>query len=213
MNHLGSQAIVNRVSASPGSAASWFPARPSPATVWISAQAGCTSSAQTSRLTRGLGGLGTSLREEREAKSQPRQDTQEGQGRGGDRAVEQVPGAGQGCFRQGGYRPDGAGLVGGEDYQERILQNKSRQIYRVLFFNARSIVSKVDILQTELLARSSQPDIICVCETFCSDQHTDAYLGLTGYESRRDGRDTTNGITRGLLIYCRIGIKASELPG
>ena len=99
----------------------------------------------------------------------------------------------------------GAGLGGGERKQEGILQNKSRQIYRVLFFNARSIVYKVDILQTELLARSSQPDIICVCETFCNDQHTDAYMALTGYEivSRRDGRDTTNGITRGLLIYCK----------
>ena len=36
---------------------------------------------------------------------------------------------------------------------------------------------------------------------------------MTGYEivSRRDGRDTTNGMTRGLLIYCKQGLQASEL--
>ena len=94
-----------------------------------------------------------------------------------------------------------------------ILENKNRQLYRVLFFNARSIVSKIDLLQTELYARSSKPDIICICETFCNDQHSDAYLALTGYEivSRRDGRDTSKGITRGLLIYSKQGLQASEL--
>lgn len=94
-----------------------------------------------------------------------------------------------------------------------ILENKKKHIYRVLFFNARSIVSKVDLLQSELQARSSKPDIICICETFCNDQHSDSYLKLIGYEivSRRDGSDTVNGITRGLLIYCKEGLQASEL--
>jgi hypothetical protein len=60
---------------------------------------------------------------------------------------------------------------------------------------------------------SNKPDIICVCETFCNDQHSDAYLALPGYEitSRRDGSDTSNGIARGLIIYCREGLQASEL--
>ena len=82
-----------------------------------------------------------------------------------------------------------------------------------MFFNAQSIVSKVDLLQTELCASSKKPDIICICETFCNDQHSDAYLALTGYEiiSRRDGRDTSKGIARGLLIYCREGLQSSEL--
>ena len=91
--------------------------------------------------------------------------------------------------------------------------NKQKHIYRVLFFNARSIVSKVDLLQTELQARSTKPDIICICETFSNDQHSDAYLKLCGYEivSRKDGTDTVNGITRGLLIYCREGLQGCEL--
>ena len=100
-----------------------------------------------------------------------------------------------------------------EGQATRILDNKNKSVYRVLFFNARSIVSKVDLLQSDLHERSNKPDIICICETFCNDNHSDAYLKLLGYEivSRRDGSDTVNGITRGLLIYCREGLQASEL--
>ena len=60
---------------------------------------------------------------------------------------------------------------------------------------------------------SRKPDILCVCETFCTDKHTDTFLTIAGYEivSRRDGKDTANGIARGLLIYCKKGIIATEL--
>ena len=42
-------------------------------------------------------------------------------------------------------------------------------------------------------------------------------LGIEGYEiiSRRDGRDTTNGRARGLLIYAKMGLHAIQyaIPG
>ena len=57
------------------------------------------------------------------------------------------------------------------------------------------------------------PDFVAVCETFANENISDAYLGLVGYEMivRKDGRDTTNGRTRGLIIYSREGLKASPL--
>ena len=145
--------------------------------------------------------------------SKPRQASQEGEGSGSPRAQEQVPENGRRHLWRGGKGSESIEVQGWGEENNGILENKNRQLYRVLFFNARSIVSKIDLLQTELYARSSKPDIICICETFCNDQHSDAYLALTGYEivSRRDGRDTIKGITRGLLIYSKQGLQASEL--
>jgi hypothetical protein len=52
-----------------------------------------------------------------------------------------------------------------------------------------------------------------ITETFSRDDITDAYLGLPGYQivCRRDGRDTAGGRGRGLLVYVKEGIPASEL--
>ena len=57
------------------------------------------------------------------------------------------------------------------------------------------------------------PDFVAVCETFANENISDAYLKLVGYEMivRKYGRDTTNGRTRGLIIYSREGLKASPL--
>ena len=126
----------------------------------------------------GVGGLAASLREEGKGKSKSRQSTQESEGRRSSRTEEQVPKDGRRHLWRGGERTGNVGGQGGDGGEESsgLLENKKRQIYRVLFFNARSIVSKVDLLQTELHARSSKPDIICICETFCNDQQSDAYV-------------------------------------
>ena len=52
-----------------------------------------------------------------------------------------------------------------------------------------------------------------IAETFSRDDITDAYLSLPGYQivCRRDGRDTAGGRGRGLLVYVKEGIPASEL--
>ena len=88
--------------------------------------------------------MAASCREERENESKSRHSPQEVKRRGSDRDQEQVPEDGRGHLQ-------GRGEV--EDQGEEVSNlegNKEKQINRVLFFNARSIVSKVDLLQTEL---------------------------------------------------------------
>ena len=77
-----------------------------------------------------------------------------------------------------------------------------------MFTNAQSIVSKISLLQTEV--STWRPDFVGVCESFCNDDHSDAYLSLEGYElvGRKDGNSTTRGIARGLLLWCKRGIQA-----
>lgn len=77
-----------------------------------------------------------------------------------------------------------------------------------MFTNAQSIVSKISLLQTEV--STWRPDFVGVCESFCTDDHSDAYLALEGYElvGRKDGNSTTRGIARGLLLWCKRGIQA-----
>ena len=76
-----------------------------------------------------------------------------------------------------------------------------RRTAKLLYFNARSIVSKLDLLQSHVY--DNKPDIIAVCESFTNSDIGDAHLGVEGYEliSRKDGKDTTRGKCRGLLIY------------
>ena len=90
-----------------------------------------------------------------------------------------------------------------------------RKLAKLLYLNARSILSKLDLLETH--AFDNKPDIIAVCEAFTHCDIGDALLGIEGYEliSRKDGRDTTGGIARGLLIYAKTGLQAfeCEIPG
>jgi hypothetical protein len=90
-----------------------------------------------------------------------------------------------------------------------------RSIAKLLYFNARSILSKLDLLQSHVY--DNKPDIIAVCESFTNSDIGDAHLGVEGYEliSRKDGKDTTRGKCRGLLIYAKQGLQASQctIPG
>ena len=110
----------------------------------------------------------------------------------GGRRVEGVGG------RRGVGRLAGAGRP--------ILYKKN---YKLVYYNAFSIVSKIDELRAE--CPILQADIIMTCESFCREDITDAFLTLAGYQlcSRRDGRDTDGG--RWLLIYVKDGISAAEL--
>ena len=90
-----------------------------------------------------------------------------------------------------------------------------RKTAKLLYFNARSILSKLDLLETHIC--DNKPDIIAVCESYTNCDIGDALLGIEGYEliSRRDGRDTANGRTRGLLMYAKVGLQAMlcTMPG
>ena len=80
-----------------------------------------------------------------------------------------------------------------------------------MYFNARSILNKIDLLRAECIV--TRPDIIMVTESFGRSDITDAYLALDGYQLvvRKDGGDTEGGKCRGLLVYVLEGISAGEL--
>ena len=57
--------------------------------------------------------------------------------------------------------------------------------------------------------------MICLCETFVRPDISSALLALQGYDLvvRRDGKDTVGGKCRGLLVYCKTNLRASEFYG
>ena len=55
-----------------------------------------------------------------------------------------------------------------------------------MFLNAQSIVSKIDELTCT--AYDIEPDLILVSETWCSENVTDAFLSIPGYELHQDMR-------------------------
>ena len=75
--------------------------------------------------------------------------------------------------------------------------------YKLHYYNAFSILNKIDELKADCLL--TKPDIIQICETFCRDDIDNAALKKPGYQlvNRRDGRDTAGGRGRGLLVYMR----------
>ena len=83
--------------------------------------------------------------------------------------------------------------------------------YKVIFYNSYSILSKIDLLRAE--CPIMKPDVILIAESFCRPDISDAYLHIAGYETvcRKDGRDTAGGRGRGLLVYVKEGIPATEL--
>ena len=54
-----------------------------------------------------------------------------------------------------------------------------------------------------------------LCETFARKEIGDALLAIEGYECvvRQDGESTEGGKCRGLLVYCKAELKASEYVG
>ena len=95
------------------------------------------------------------------------------------------------------------------------VRARNRTTAKLLYLNARSILSKLDLLQSHVC--DNKPELIAVCESFTNSDIGDALLGVEGYEliSRKDGRDTTNGKCRGLLIYAKAGLQAIQctIPG
>ena len=77
-----------------------------------------------------------------------------------------------------------------------------------MYFNARSIVSKLPDLQ--ILVDDDKPDVILITESWCNNNIMTSLLNLDGYTLetglRRDREDTRNGVGGGLLVYCKTGI-------
>lgn len=84
----------------------------------------------------------------------------------------------------------------------------SQETLRIVYCNARSILSKINDLQA--LAEEKKPEIILITESWCSDDINPAILNIDGYiletNLRCDRKDTANGIGGGLLVYSKLGL-------
>ena len=80
-------------------------------------------------------------------------------------------------------------------------EGKEREGVVVFFFNAQSVVKKMDELRA--IATSEMPDIIAITETWANEAIGDAHLKIDGYEiiGREDRKDTMGGRGGGIVIH------------
>ena len=107
--------------------------------------------------------------------------------------------------------------VGGEGQKNtdngKTKSQSNQQSYSILYSNVRSILNK--LLEFQAFVFEQKYDVICLCETFFRDDISNALLNLPGYDMvvRKDGSDTVGGKCRGLLVYCKTSLRASEFVG
>ena len=101
--------------------------------------------------------------------------------------------------------------MGRESGRGAVEKTNQRSLFTVLSLNAGSIINKTELLRSECYQLT--PDFVFICETFANENISDMYLKIDGYEliSRLDGRDTTNGRTRGILMYAKQGLQGTKL--
>ena len=83
----------------------------------------------------------------------------------------------------------------GESSCQHPAVHKSNSL-TVLYFNARSIIPKFDALCSEV--EIHKPDLICITETWLSEEVSDSEIALAGYQLHRLDRNRQGG---GILIY------------
>jgi hypothetical protein len=102
----------------------------------------------------------------------------------------------------------GGGGPGGHQAGERIFNDKNQTRLSILFFNAQSIVRKIDELAYTV--EDLKPDIVLVTESWCNDEVTNGLLTVPGYnllpDLRVDRQDTAAGVGGGLLVYAKPNI-------
>ena len=76
----------------------------------------------------------------------------------------------------------------------------------VMYFNARSLLPKLDELR--MLAVDSNPDIICIVETWLSQDITNEEVSIPGYLLHRKDRNRNGG---GVLMYTRDSLNVKIL--
>ena len=71
------------------------------------------------------------------------------------------------------------------------------------------------LLEFQAYVFEQQPDLICLCETFVRSDISSALLALEDYDMVviKDRKDTAEGKCRGLLVYCKTSLRASEFQG
>ena len=82
-------------------------------------------------------------------------------------------------------------------------QNTSRNLHlslsnycKILYFNARSLLPKIDDLRAEVLSKN--PSVVCVVESWLSRDVLDLEITITGYNIHRYDRNRHGG---GIVLY------------
>ena len=80
-------------------------------------------------------------------------------------------------------------------------EGKGREGVAVYFFNAQSVIRKMEELKA--IVAMEKPDIIAITETWANEAIGDAHLKIDGYEiiGREDRRDTMGGRGGGIIIH------------
>ena len=78
--------------------------------------------------------------------------------------------------------------------------------FTVLYYNARSLIPKMDELRT--IVESQRPSVICVVETWLSEEVSDQEISLSEYQVTRLDRNRHGG---GIVIYVHNAISVGVL--
>ena len=85
--------------------------------------------------------------------------------------------------------------------------NNNSGTLKMMYFNARSLLPKLDELM--VFAEDSNPDVICITETWLSGEISDNELSIVGYLLYRRDRDRHGG---GALLYVSESIQVKSPP-
>ena len=77
----------------------------------------------------------------------------------------------------------------------------------ILYFNARSLCPKLDELI--ILTEDRNPDVICITETWLSQEISSKAISISGYLLYRRDRNCPGG---GVLMYTRVTLQVKLLP-
>ena len=92
------------------------------------------------------------------------------------------------------------------DSTHPVEGESSQKDFNVIYFNARSLLPKLDELRT--LVEMEKPSIVCVVETWLSEDITDEEISISNYQIFCCNRNRHGG---GVLIYTHISLSVSVL--
>ena len=100
-------------------------------------------------------------------------------------------------------------MEGESSHRRHIPQHKvsNKENLNILYYNARSLVPKLDELA--LLIETHNPDIVCIVETWLSDDILDNEISFPGFHVYRFDRNRHGG---GVALYIRNHVSAKVLP-
>ena len=97
-------------------------------------------------------------------------------------------------------------MVGGCSHSLQCTDFASQ--FKILYCNARSLIPKIDALHAEVILEN--PDIICIVETWLSDEVNDTEIQIPGYSIIRKDRNRHGG---GVCVYISHAVTSiSHLP-